>query len=923
MKLRVPGCTVSPRGREGQDMMRDVLLDVWAKIGKAEAQSHPLICHMLDTGAVAERMWQGALRPGLRRRVASSLGLNEEQAGRWVAFWASLHDMGKATPAFQFQKAAWKALPRQLQRLRQSGLSDESVGSSHHGRLGKAVLDKLLAGSSHGQVDGSLALDLSTILSGHHGVMVGPEETKGLSLAVGCGQWEELRRTIFDYLGWRWQVACAGMPVAASGNDRAVLMILAGLTSVADWIASCEEFFPYVGNQVDLDAYQTAGPDLATAALDRAGWHEWQSSVAPLEFARTFGFPPYEMQRLAMDTAAEMAGPGLILIEAPMGLGKTEAAFAMADGLLRRLGHQGIYVALPTQATSNQMFIRFRCFGDSLVASGQAGLELLHSQAILNEQYQKMRLHLELEADPGATISAYEWFAASKRRLLAPLGVGTIDQGLFSVLQTRHFFVRLFGLAGKVIILDEVHAYDTYTSQLLEHLVRWLAAMGCSVVLLSATLPRSKRRELLQAYDPAVAPQDVPYPRITVCAAGQAKAVQLKDVPQRDIQLAILNQPPASIAERLKQALADGGCAAWICNTVQRAQDVYRQIRGTLGNGQALLLHARFPLGLKQRKEDEVVRFFGKEGWGNARPAKAVLVATQVIEQSLDLDFDLMVTDLAPVDLVLQRAGRLHRHAAVNGQPTIRPTKLGKPQLWVLAPPASADAVPDFGLDEWVYERYLLLQSYQCLLTQNGSIRIPQDVEAMIEQVYGGQGHTVGPAWAEALAQAKEDMEHNWRNDEFLAKVGLVPAPDADDLLWRFNAEFPDEDQPIGRGSMLGATRKSRESVRLVCLHRVDGRVCLDAEGRRPAKMEAPLTGSELQDLLRQSVSVTRREVVRHFQDGGVQPPAAWRRTPLLRNCLSLVLENGQAQLGSLLVRLDDELGIVFERLGSAAPEGD
>lgn len=226
-----------------------------------------------------------------------------------------------------------------------------------------------------------------------------------------------------------------------------------------------------------------------------------------------------------------------------MGEGKTEAAMYLADYWSGNLGQQGHYFALPTQATSDQMFARVRQFLTRRYGSGLVNLQLLHGHASLSAEFEALRqrgdqvllpcIGVTEEAKREGVIAA-EWFTHRKRGLLAPFGVGTIDQALLAVLQTRHVFVRLFGLSHKTVILDEVHAYDAYMTTLLERLLEWLASLGTSVVLLSATLPRKRRHALLDAYSKGLEgnieglSSDGPYPRITWLSHRQVKVEQLQ-----------------------------------------------------------------------------------------------------------------------------------------------------------------------------------------------------------------------------------------------------------------------------------------------------------------------------------------------------------------------------------------------------------
>jgi CRISPR-associated endonuclease/helicase Cas3 len=314
---------------------------------------------------------------------------------------------------------------------------------------------------------------------------------------------------------------------------------------VADWIGSNAAFFPPAGNlplldeAFDVDAYFEYAGQQAAEALKKLGWLGRAENLAPATFGELFPLiqKPRPLQSAVAEMVASMSEPGLLIVEAPMGEGKTEAAW-YAAAQWDRQGGQGTYVALPTMATSNQMYDRVGGFLEA--EAGKKNLMLQHGKAALNERFQKLKYAAAVyddEQNPSAVV-AEAWFATNKKHgRLAPYGVGTIDQALLAVLQTKHVFVRLFGLAGKCVILDEVHAYDAYMTTLMEHLVQWLAAMGCPVILLSATLPGDKRLKLLQAYagNEVAAPEHVEYPRVTsVSVAGPARAVHVEADPQGD-----------------------------------------------------------------------------------------------------------------------------------------------------------------------------------------------------------------------------------------------------------------------------------------------------------------------------------------------------------------------------------------------------
>jgi CRISPR-associated endonuclease/helicase Cas3 len=284
-----------------------------------------------------------------------------------------------------------------------------------------------------------------------------------------------------------------------------------------------------------------------------------------------------------------------------------------------------------------------------------------------------------------------------------------------------------------------------------------------------------------------------------------------------------------------------------------------------------------------------------------------------------------MVTDMAPVDLVLQRAGRLHRHEKADDKPVARPAAVAEPRLWLAVPEVGPDGVPRSGPDEWVYERYVLLRSYLCLVSSGlSAVRIPEDLERLIERVYGGEEATLpGPAWSDALNGALADMRRKGGADTFEAESRLIPDPDAPDgLLEEFNLGLPDEDL-ANRWGFAGLTRKTRRSVTLVCLHQVAGRLYLDPGANVPVDLDHPPDPTTTTALLSQSAAVSRAAVVRHFRENQPEPPQAWRRVPILRHCRPLVLESGAHRIGTLTIRLDEDLGIVLEGPPAGPSEGD
>ncbi len=881
----------------------------WAD--EAPEDYHPLICHLLDTGHVAQAIARDFVGEGMRTWLAKSFHVTEADLVRWLGYWASLHDIGKATPAFQLRCETG------AEELARQGFSFTNADRLRpHGNLTGRILKRAMKGDRCPASD--VARSLRIVLAGHHGVF---PSTSNLGRDVrdddvGREEWRAQQDAVMSALADRWRIAELPAPSDPADDEQAVWMVVAGLVCVADWLASCVDFFPYAGPNVDVEAYCEESASRAGDAMVRGGFHRAPTPSVVLDFRKALGFAANTVQAQVVAAAGELPGPGLILIETPTGSGKTEAAFAAVHDGLRRLGSGGAYFALPTQATSDQIFRRFCEFAP--VLGGEDGViqtQLTHGQAVLNEDLLRLRAnHIGDDGDSGGLVAS-EWFAASKRGLLSPYGVGTVDQALMAVLQVRHAFVRLFGLAGKVVVLDEVHAYDAYTSGLLEHLLRWLGALRCPVVLLSATLPTARRRALAAAYlghEPAETATR--YPRLTIAAANGSECVAIPAEEDKRIALSWLEDDTDAIAAEIASSLAGGGCAACICNTVDRAQRVYAALADRLEATEVHLLHARFPAGRRRDIERRMMRAFGKPGWREGRPRKAVLVATQVVEQSLDVDFDLMVTDPAPADLLLQRAGRLHRHHASASLPVRRAESLQDPRLCVIMPQLDEDGLPDLGVHELIYDRYTLLATYRTLTEHyTSAIRIPDDTEGLIESVYAEDPPTDPEAnWQAALAAAHDELLRERRKDEYVADVRTIPDPAAPDgVLNQFNRQMP-EDETIAAKHLGGLTRKARPSVQLVCLHDVDGRACLDPAGREPVDLNTPPDRCALMRLLDAGVKVSRWDVVEAYHDEPV--PAPWRRCPVLRNCKPLLLIDGRRIFGRTVLRLDPDLGIVLER---------
>lgn len=869
---------------------------LWAKLSRDKTRSHPLICHLLDVAEVAQTLWHDALTAGQRAHWAAALGLDETAAGQLLAFWAGLHDIGKASPTFQRQ---WREAEPLLST---AGLPftprfvDEFCP---HGRITTSTLPAVL--SAETGLPERAAARIARAIGGHHGAWPTPAEEQSVkSDELGGAEWDTVRRELLYVLRDILQPpALTAWPLSRATDNNAFLTWFSGLVSVADWLGSMEEHFPFVEAPLDPARYAQQAIAQAQTALKALHWSDWQPPVDALSFTDLFPFPPSPMQQIAVDLAAKLDRPALVLIESPTGSGKTEAAFYLADTWARTLRQRGLYVAMPTMSTSNQMWERVGKFLHRRYPQMDIAPLLIHSQARWVAPPPETTLQDETEESTTATLA---WFLPRKRSLLAPCAVGTVDQALMCVLQARHFFVRLFGLSEKTVIFDEVHAYDTYMSTLFQRLLGWLRAMGTSVVLLSATLPAQTRHDLLEAY--AGHPVDlapVEYPAITWASVESAGIVPLPRPEDRCVTLEWLSREPDTVVDTLRAALREGGCAAVICNTVARAQKIYLAIKGArLVPADALtLFHARYPFAWRDEIEKGVLARFGKTG---TRPERAIVVATQVIEQSLDLDFDVMISDLAPIDLIVQRAGRLHRHPG-----RVRPAPVAEPHLY-LAVDAAGDAAPDFDRDVYVYAPYLLLRTYLTLRGRD-ALTLPGDVAALIEAGYGDEPlPDTPPTLIAALEAAWLKMQQDDDKNEYEARKRLVGKPTFDGLLNETSAGL-EEDDPNVHAAFQALTRLGPPTISLVCLHETPAGLNTEPDGSGvfidlARKPDAETTKA----LARATVGVSNRAAVDHFR--AYEPPPAWRKHALLYDHRVAVFINGVYTCDGLTLRLSHKLGL-------------
>ncbi|MGE3801165.1 MAG: CRISPR-associated helicase Cas3', partial [Candidatus Kapaibacterium sp.] len=729
----------------------------------------------------------------------------------------------------------------------------------------------------------------------HHGKLWSRKEWGNQVItrhALGDEGWKNEQQQLLSAILKAWGTPAVKM-VDSSSRWQPWLLGFAGWCTLADWLGSMEEHYPEVSHTDDLTSYIPISREGAEAAWREAGL-DMRPSLTAYSFSHIFGngndFPPRPLQQTLIDLPlVEPRQPTLTIVEAPTGEGKTEAALYL--GARQQHGNDGgIYIAMPSQATSNGLFNRFKDFlvrTHSEEKGGAVNLLLVHGGSSLhpeqerlvknflqargtfsdlysNDENQKSEQRTAKDQQQ-ARVETASWFLPKKRSLLAPYGIGTVDQTLLSVLYSKHFFLRMFGLAGKTVIFDEVHAYDTYMDKLFCRLLGWLKEMGTDVIILSATLPDVSRRSFINAWfgrkeaDVEEAEGSIPpYPAvwhtnesiglspspITFNASKSQRAVIDWSLP--DIE---------NVARDVVAAAKKGGTVGVIVNTVNRSQEIYKAIQKIFEEElpskiDLHLFHARYPFGLRRTIEETVLTRFGKTRPSN-RPG--ILIATQVAEQSLDLDFDLMFSDLAPIDLLLQRAGRLHRHDHHT-----RTEEFLDPRFVILCSEADEGELPDVNEISGgghVYEHAALYRTWH-LLQNRSEWSLPHDYRSLIEGVYaesvGSPPATLQESGKEEWASAEKASFQKRTSNNNEAQNRLIPLPQNLKSMVTFRQlELADEDEasPELHEHFKAVTRLGDISVSVVCLHQsANGKLWLDPECSNPLPT-APLTRDQIREL--------------------------------------------------------------------------
>ncbi|MCP4695627.1 MAG: CRISPR-associated helicase Cas3' [Gammaproteobacteria bacterium] len=738
---------------------------LWGKAGKRDkipADRHgALPAHMLAVAACFSVL----IEERRNRAILCRLWPGQEPPLKLLAWVAAMHDLGKAHCWFQAKR------PDVVAEI--LGIDEHEVPKAkpyYHGSTGfhtfhKDLLDELQSRFNLNRQERRTLDGLLSAACAHHGFYPRAKEEEE---ADGKASPDHFAQTMINRLAEDFEQMLDGPFVVSPLKQHAVSAAhwLAGWISLADWLGSdektfepinCREFDLHYGTPQamrtlfekyreyarqrisDLGIFKPAfaGADQPVNIYDAVMRDEKTGEI----------YPARPLQQWILDRLHPKDGAHLLLLEAPMGNGKTEAALLAAGRFIAGKSAHGLAFALPTQASTNQIYKRLKNFSNALFKLFPG---LTHGDAKLWLQGQSARQETETGEESACHLD--EWITdTGKKAFLAPVSAVTIDQMQLAAMHSKHGFLRAAALARQVTVIDEIHAYDAYMREILDSLLQYLGAVGTPVILLSATLPPGIRIRLLRAYcqgaDIPFAPDALGkevYPLVTEVTA--LKSIQQYDTPgkadaPRQVIVECLSASEAQ--NRAIAAAQAGGCVCLLCNTVKSALARYTELHDRK-DIRVDLLHARFRWQDRRIIEegfDEtgekvrtgVIDYAGKESNPEIRRGR-LLIATQVVEQSLDLDFDLLVTEVAPIDLIMQRVGRLHRHD--RKRPA---SELNRPRLIVIVPEADADDKAWFEGTQLIYKNGEKLEPSIQWLKDNPSFTLPYDIPVAVKAVYASE----------------------------------------------------------------------------------------------------------------------------------------------------------------------------------------
>jgi CRISPR-associated endonuclease/helicase Cas3 len=884
----------------------DLLLKLPGK--KSGLNLYPTLFHCFDTMLVAKEIIN-SYPENVKLWISESLGIKIEDLIPLLSFIIGLHDIGKLTPSFLHRIfGTTDDIPLNIKKYFSC---DGSKPDYWHARSSQDILREEMCDvfDQYGENIYDFFNMIATLTGNHHGSS-SPFESEKLQRGSGA-EWKEVRKLFVNYIQ---DFSCIDFSTFKDNFSdeipRKILIWILGFMVVCDWVASASininSNSPFDYRSYILDVPKRS-KKISTFLCSNHLISNYK--ISTVDWETIIGYPLNELQKITKDFLEDgtITADCAVLVKGPTGYGKTETSHMIKYHFLKSGKVIGCYTAMPTQSSSNMLYKRENIFLNKI---GVLDSNLIHGHAYLVDDFTKVVALLPKEAR--------QWLTMKKVAMLQPHGVGTVDQLLFSILPVRHFSLRTFGIAHKVITYDEIHSYDSFTGALNLESISWSANTGCPTVLLSATMSDKLQYDIVSSY---LGKHDIDkfstgygitvINRITGKITHKPLRLDKKD--EKKISIDFISGKKS--IDKIISSANNGGCVCVYKNTAKTAIITRKKIKKTLKKNnindiEVYIIRNRFSPQKRQEIENDIDKKFGKNG---QRPKKAIVISTQILEHSLDLDFDEIFTDLCPIDHLLQRGGRLHRFNI------IRPLGKEKPRMNIILVSKNP-----------VYLKYFCIKT-ELVLKDKNEIIIPTDVSSLINKVYNFSNHdtiTNDKNQILELDKLQKKVEKSEKKDSRESTLQIIGKPsslidDAKEIilernLYSINGKDIEKEIELGI-TQIPLTRKKSFSASLIYIFKINGKCYYDNLG----KQEIDINDSELVKNLIEKCSISsifafekifeeNKSIFKRISNSK-KWETIWDDTCLQYYHL-IVLENNESNIGcGKKVTFDPEVGVDIE----------
>lgn len=680
-------------------------------LGKTIPIRYPLVNHLTDTMAVAEALYVHYLSDKQKTALYQGVTIEGDSNGSdYVLFLiklaAGLHDIGKATPDWQRHTLKLPAGDESLQDLTYSETINHDSGRWKHEINGGLYFhNNPQTQTSASQIANAVIKQmLLETTSGHHGdFKVDEVISRSVKGEPQNLDWLTQQQLIEEHILQTCGIKLQELDAVTMVDEFSTILIT-GLVVLSDWIASQTEFILNRANSDDESyaaAYEAAIKEITRLGLEKPTWAKdlgWDSIFPHIS-------TPNALQSSLIDNIDFIKNAGITLISAPMGMGKTESALYLASMIGSEHSNNGFWITLPTQATANALFSRAVEISDKVFLDKQTSVSLMHGNSLIAEAIEGIPRTLSTDnsnlgniydsdndaTDNLSTIFVNDYLTEKRVGGMSSIAISTVDQLITASIPLKHNMLKWLAVSGKTLIFDEIHDFDKYTFGLICTLIEWCGKLNIPVIAMSATLSVESQKQLVKSYV-----KYLPEPSDRTRRLFKLKETNeiVQRIPEHGIKspswfsfnpqtktsllinVGVVDKSPAYMTTlNIGESFIDEVCRLSevhlthdanilvVANTVNQAILAFRELKHRFPDVDVNLLHSRMPESLKQSKIGDILTKTGKPTTGNNKKRQPqITVSTQLVQQSMDIDYDVLISALAPLPDLLQRVGRVHRH---------------------------------------------------------------------------------------------------------------------------------------------------------------------------------------------------------------------------------------------------------------------